>query len=201
MSKRLAIVSFAFVVAACGGSDKPESVSPATLGPDPGAARAPSTAAGDDRSCPVAVPGTSAAVEDAEGGAALVFATTGDAADVQRRAQEMARMHNEGHAKMGPLPTGGSGGQPSGPDHAAMGHGPAGQPAQPPQGGQGHAGHGGGEHAGHAGGMIRTHSHAAVQETPSGARIVFHADPSQVTALRDELQQHAQHLASGRCTM
>ncbi len=182
-------VALVAVLAGCGGADKGEPAAPAA------GDKSAQPVAADDPSCPVAVPGTSVAVESAEGGAALVFATTGDVAEVRRRASEMARIHNEEHAKMGPLPTGGDA---AGHDHASHDHG-----AMQSQEGE-HAGHGAGgagEHTGHAGGMIQTHSHAQVEDTDSGARIVFHVDASQMSAIESELRQHAQHLGSGRCTM
>ena len=50
--------------------------------------------AAGDPSCPLEVPGTSVTVEDTATGAALVFVTTGDAAQVRTRAQAFATMHN-----------------------------------------------------------------------------------------------------------
>ena len=47
--------------------------------------------------CPEKVPGTTARAEDVEGGAALSFTTTGDVAEVRRRVQHMAEMHNQHH--------------------------------------------------------------------------------------------------------
>jgi hypothetical protein len=154
-----------------------------------------------DPSCPVAVSGTSVSVEDTDAGAALVFVTTGDVAELRRRAAEMARMHNEHHAKMGELPAAGA--APTGGEHA--GH--AGQ-EQPGAGGEhaGHMGHGqqaagGHEHAGHAGGMIGVHSQATVEEIDSGARLVFTAAPEESGRLRDELRMHQQHMSAGTCAM
>ena len=179
MPMRILSLALAALAAACGGADAPATAAPAT----PVAPASPS----DDPSCPVAVPGTSVAVENATGGAALVFATTGDVAEVKRRAGEMARIHNEEHAKMGPLPTGGEG---SGHDHGAHQHGEA------------SGGGSTGAHGGHkAAVMVQTHSHAQVEETDSGARVVFHVAPDQLNAIESELRQHAQHLSSGRCSM
>ena len=47
--------------------------------------------------CPEKVPGTTARAEDVDGGAALSFTTTGDVAEVRRRVQRMAEMHNQHH--------------------------------------------------------------------------------------------------------
>lgn len=46
-----------------------------------------------DPSCPLEVPGTSISVEDTANGAALVFVTTGDAAQVRTRANAFVTMH------------------------------------------------------------------------------------------------------------
>lgn len=147
-----------------------------------------------DPSCPVAVAGTSVTVEDAPDGAALVFVTTGDAAEVRRRAATLAAMHNEHHGAMGPLPDG---------SDAGIGH--AGHDAG------GHAGHdmaahaghdaGGGDHAGHAGGMIGVHSKAIATDIDGGAKISFVASAADVAKLQTELRMHARHLAAGTCGM
>jgi hypothetical protein len=72
----------ALVLFACGHPDH--------TGPrDP----APHPATGGDPSCPVLVPGTSVSVEDTPTGAAFVFVTTGDVADVRKRAATLAAMH------------------------------------------------------------------------------------------------------------
>ena len=171
------LASLAFsLLAACGGSGgaPPEATTPAP------------TASDDDPSCPVTVPGTSVTVEDTDTGAALVFVTTGDAAELRTRVASLAEMHNEHHGSMGPLPTGAEAG--GGHDHA--GHG-------------GHAGHdmGGTEHAGHAGGMIGVHSAASTEEIDGGVRLVFVAAPGDVATIQEELRMHAQHLSSGTCKM
>ncbi len=171
---RIASILFASLVAiagaACGGS----SASQTTAAPERDRA--------DDPSCPVAVAGTSVTVEDTDRGAALAFVTTGDVAEVRKRAAAMASMHNEQHAAMGPLPTGDEAG--GGHDMAGMDHGD-----------------GGGEHGGHAGGMISVHSQVAAEDIDGGARLVFTAMPDDVGALQDELRQHAQHMSSGTCSM
>src|SRR5688572_28737173 len=97
---RFALLAFSAVVVvvvavACGASSSSGAIEP---GP-------PAVTAGDP-SCPVEVPGTSVTVEDTDTGAALVFVTTGDIAEVRRRAAALAQTHNEHHGKMGPLPTG-----------------------------------------------------------------------------------------------
>jgi hypothetical protein len=181
------LASLAFsMLAACGGSG---GAAKELANPTPTATTA------DDPSCPVAVPGTSVTVEDTDTGAALVFVTTGDAAELRTRVAAMAEMHNEHHGSMGPLPTGNETG--AGHDHSGhAGHG---------GGGGSHEGHdmggGGGEHAGHAGGMIAVHSAASTEEIDGGARLVLVAAPADVAKLQDELRMHAQHLSSGTCEM
>lgn len=186
------------LIAGCGGA--------AASSPEPttgtGGAAPADTA---DPSCPVAVPGTSVTVEDTDTGAALVFVTTGDVAELRRRVAAMAEMHNEHHGAMGPLPTGDDAGGHAGHhahgedmghgDHAGHGGDHAGH------GGGAHAGHGGGAHAGHAGGMIAVHSQAAMEEIEGGARLAFIAGAADVAALQEELRMHAKHLASGTCAM
>lgn len=54
---------------------------------------APAPAVAKDPTCPLEVPGTSLTVEDTNDGAALVFVTTGDATDVQARADAFAAQH------------------------------------------------------------------------------------------------------------
>ncbi len=50
-------------------------------------------AAASDPTCPLEVPGTSVTVEDSNDGAAMVFVTTGNAGDVQQRADAFAAAH------------------------------------------------------------------------------------------------------------
>jgi hypothetical protein len=58
----------------------------------------------DDPTCPLLVPGTSISVEDSTDGAALVFVTTGDVADVRKRAAALAKMHDDhGGSGMGAM--------------------------------------------------------------------------------------------------
>lgn len=51
--------------------------------------------------CPMLVEGTTIHAMDVESGAALVFTTTGDLADLRRRAARMAAMHNRHQAHDG----------------------------------------------------------------------------------------------------
>lgn len=169
-------------VTACGGSSQPAAQQP----------KATATTAADP-SCPVTVPGTSVSVEDTNTGAALVFVTTSDVAELRKRVATMAQMHNDHHGSMGPLPDG------SAPDGSAPDGGRAGHN----MGGGGHAGHdmSGGKHAGHAGGMIGVHSKAAASDVEGGAKIAFTANGADVAKLHGELRMHAQHFSSGSCEM
>ena len=174
---------------ACGGGSSTSAASGGGTTP---------TAAASDPSCPVAVAGTSVSVEDTDTGAALVFVTTGDAGEVRRRVEAMAKMHNDHHGSMGPLPDGTAGGG------GHEGHDMSGHAGHDMSGGGGHAGHdmsGGNAHAGHAGGMIGVHSKATVSEAPNGARLTFVANGGDVAKLQGELRMHAQHMASGTCEM
>ena len=188
------VLALAVLLAACGGSSQPATTAPTTSG----------TAPADDPSCPVVVPGTSVTVEDTATGAGLVFVTTGDAAEVRKRVAAMAKMHNDHHGAMGPLPDGkDAGGGHAGHDmsghagHDMSGQGSAGSAAG------GHAGHDmkGGPHAGHAGGMISVHSKATTEDVPNGAKIVFTVGGADVAKIQQELRMHAQHLSSGSCKM
>lgn len=175
-------------LAACGGSS-----APATTTTTPVAKAAP---ASDDPSCPVMVPGTSVTVEDTANGAALVFVTTGDAADVRRRVASFASMHNDHHGKMGALPDGTDAGGGGHAGHDMSGH--AGHDTS------GHAGHdtsGGNAHAGHAGGMIGVHSKATASDVEGGAKLTFVASGADVAKLQGELRMHAQHMSGGSCAM
>ena len=179
---KLTAVLVSLMTVACGGS----SGGPAT-------STIPSKQAADasDPSCPISVPGTSVSVEDAPGGAALVFVTTGDVADLRRRVAAMASMHNEHHQAMGPLPDGSAGSS-----HA--GHGMSGHTGHGTGGGHGMSG---AEHEGHAGGMIGVHSKALASDVDGGARITFVANSADMAKLHSELSMHAQHLAAGTCRM
>jgi hypothetical protein len=181
-SLKLPALFLSLAVAACGGPSSPSTTTPKA------------TVAASDPSCPVAVAGTSVTVEDAPNGAALVFVTTGDIADVRRRAAALAQMHNDHHGAMGPLPDGTDAGGAHGGHDAHAGH--AGHDKS------GHAGHhGGGAHAGHAGGMIGVHSKATASDVEGGAKVTFVANGDEIAKLQGELRMHAQHLAAGTCAM
>jgi hypothetical protein len=200
---KLSAVFLYLAFAACGGSPSPATSTISSTTPAQGTSNA------GDPSCPVAVAGTSVTVEDAPNGAALVFITTGDVAEVRRRVAAMASMHNEHHGAMGPLPDGSdAGGGHAGHDMSGhAGHDMAGGGAHAGHdmaGGGAHAGHdmaGGGAHAGHAGGMIGVHTKAAASDVEGGAKLLFIANAGDVAKLQSELRMHAQHLGAGTCGM
>lgn len=167
------------LAAACGGSSSSTKVT--TVPTEPAAA------AGDN--CPMTVAGTSVTVEETEAGGALVFVTTGDAEALRARVRAWADAHNARHSAMGALPTGDE---------------------QAGEGGGEHHHHGaGGEHAGHEGHgaaagepmAIGIHSRATERDIDGGARLEWITFPGQVGFLRDELRDHAEHLAMGHCAM
>jgi hypothetical protein len=190
---KLPALFLSLAIAACGGGSSSSTTASTT----------PKTAPeSGDPSCPVAVGGTSVSVEDAANGASFVFVTTGDVADLRRRANTMASMHNDHHGSMGALPDGkDAGGGHAGHDmsgHAGHDMGGSGAGAT-----GGHAGHdmSGSKHAGHAGGMIGVHSKATFSEVEGGAKITFVANGADVAKLQSELRTHAQHFAAGTCGM
>jgi hypothetical protein len=122
-------------------------------------------------------------VEDTTSGAALVFVTTSDVVELRKRVGAMAKLHNDHHSAMGPLPTGTE--QGGGHDH----HHHAGSAAS---------------HDGHdakAGSMIAVHSKATSEDIDGGVKLVFVAFPDGISKIQGELRMHAQHLASGTCKM
>ena len=172
---------------ACGGSAPKTSTTQS----------APPAAAADPL-CPVEVPGTSVTVEDTATGAALVFVTTGDAAELRRRVVAIAQMHNEHHAKMGPLPDGAGASSHEGHDMSGQGHDMSGHQGHDMSGkdmsGKGH------DMKGH-GTMIMMHSKATATDVQNGARFELTVGPADIGKLQSELRMHAQHLASGSCAM
>lgn len=174
-------------VAACGGGASSGSAT----------AQAPRAATGDS-SCPASVPGTSVTVEDTDTGAALVFVTTGDVAELRKRVTAMASMHNQHHGAMGPLPDG----KDTAGAHA--GHDMSGHEGHDMSG---HAGHDMSGHEGHdmskmgGGGMMGVHSKAKSVEIEGGAKLVFTSGAADVARLQSELRMHAQHMSAGTCAM
>lgn len=90
-------LALALAAAACG--HKAPATSQTSSAMPTGSAAMPAGSAASattgDPSCPLEVPGTSLTVEDTATGAALVFVTTGDAAELHKRATAFAEMHNQ----------------------------------------------------------------------------------------------------------
>jgi hypothetical protein len=89
MMKRFCL-ALVLAAAAC-GHQAPATSQTSSAMPTP----APASATAGDPTCPLEVPGTSLTVEDTTNGAALVFVTTGDAAELGKRATAFAEMHNK----------------------------------------------------------------------------------------------------------
>jgi hypothetical protein len=164
------------MLVACSGTAATTTTTPPPTGP---------VVAGDP-ACPVAIAGTSVTVEDTDTGAAFVFVTTGDVADVRKRGALLAQKHNDHHAAMGPLPDGNDAG---GHDHGGHDHG-------------GHDQGGHDTHATHAAGsMIGIHSKAAAVDVDGGIKVAFIAFAKDIAKLQTELRMHAKHYAAGHCEM
>jgi hypothetical protein len=147
--------------------------------------------------CPMAVEGTTARAGDVEGGAAIVFTTTGDVSELRRRVARMAQMHNEMHNR-----------------HHGEGHG-HGMGMHGAQGGSGGHQHGGAQDGDEparggmqggmgmmGGGMRMPPSTARSEEVEGGARLVLTPrDPADLAKLREHVRQHGEMMASGRCPM
>jgi hypothetical protein len=142
--------------------------------------------------CPVEIDGTSVTVEDTDTGAALVFVTTGDVAEVRRRVARWAAAHSAYHASMGPLPTGEEGGGGGGHEHHHH-----------DDGGEDHEDMGEKEDmafAPTAETMVSSaHSGARAEDIDGGARLVFTAFPDYVATIQAELREDAAQMASGAC--
>lgn len=185
---RTPLVALALAVAAslalpaCGGSSAPRvTTTPTDVAPADG--------------CPMTVAGTSVTVEDTATGAALVFVTTGDVAELRRRIAAWADGHNAHHAAMGPLPTGEEVGGGGHDHHHHHHHGGSGE------GGGDHGDHGAAAHVGFSHTMIAGHSRAIASDLDGGARLELVAFPDGIGAMREELRGHAGHLAAGHCAM
>lgn len=142
--------------------------------------------------CPMAVEGTTVRAEDVEGGAALVFTTTGDVDELRQRVARMAEMHNHHHGEGHGHGMGMHGGE-----HGAGGHRHGAQ-------GGGEPVHRGGMHSGSSQmseGMMMPPSTARSEEVERGARLVFTPRDSDLESLRDHVGRHAEMMSSGRCPM
>ncbi len=147
--------------------------------------------------CPVAVPGTSVAVEDTATGAAFVFVTTSDVGELRKRVGAIAAIHNEHHGAMGPLPDGRA--TDDAHDHAAHAHGDGARGASHHH--DDHTANTGAGDDGHVGKMIGVHSKAVATDIEGGARLELVVAAADVGTIQGELRKHAAHLATGRCEM
>lgn len=157
----------------------PESGSP-SMSPNPtaqpGATPAPGKGMGMNMQavCPMTLPGTKVKAEDTSGGASLVFTTTStNVSALRERVQKLADWHNQHSAQMRSRMGAGAGGTMKGMQPAPGGMPPA---------------------------LMSARAH--VQHLRNGAQLIFTpSDPAQLTALRSEVKQHAQRMASGQCGM
>lgn len=156
--------------------------------------------------CPTDVPGTSARVEESPEGLAIAFVTTGDVAGVRERVQRLADVHNQRHAeraqalaqelaaaeeqaKADARKNKGKKGKAKG----AKGKGQAADQAQTTPDAQ--AGTPGAEAP-----DVIARSHARVEETPDGARLVLTLlDTTTIETMREPLRAHADMLAGPQC--
>jgi hypothetical protein len=178
MNVRLTVLAAAaaglLVGPACAGR-KAENAAP----PQPAATPSdtqPSTVPRTGSACPMQVPGTTMSVIDTSNGVAMVFSNedASQAAELQRHVLSMAQMHNACAEGASSCPRG------------MMGHGMM----------------GGGEPSGAYGGGPKMSSHAEVQNTENGARLILTPDtPAQLESLRTSVRQHAAHMAAGTCGM
>lgn len=135
--------------------------------------------------CPMRVDGTTVRAEEVEGGAAMVFTTTGDVAELRQRVAAMAEMHDRRHAD----------GNGHGMGMHSNGGGMQGAKDSGMQccGGKGMKGQGM---------MMIPPATVRTEEVDGGARLVFTPqDPADLSALREHFAQHAKMMASGRCPM
>jgi len=171
-----------------------------------------------DSSCPMQVAGTTLRTEDASGGVTMVFMTSGDVTELRSRVRRMADMHNHMQSSSGesgsteksrmnssgatlnPMPgsgpydTQGSGAPGGGTLGAQDGNNPQSTTMAPRD-----------QHAGmQAGSSMGTmpSSTARAEDIDGGVQLVLIAiDPSQTDALRQNVRQEAQQMASGQCMM
>jgi hypothetical protein len=143
--------------------------------------------------CPVEVAGTTVSAQDSQGGATLVFGTTGDVLQVRERVRAMADMHNRrqggGHPGMGDAGMHGRFGPPDGGMRMPW---PDGGMRMPwPDGGMMHGGM-----------MMGPPSEARAEDLERGAQLVLTAvKASDTDALRAHARQMAERMGQGHCFM
>jgi hypothetical protein len=135
--------------------------------------------------CPMDVPGTTVQAEDVEGGAALVFMTTGDVDMLRERVRNMAEAE-ESHA-MGAARMGGQT-MPGGTSDTTAGAKSGEEMDSAEARGTGTAP------------MLDVDTR--VEDVEDGARLIIIAtNPADLDAVRDDAEQRAQQLTSGECPM
>jgi hypothetical protein len=163
--------------------------------------------------CPTDVQGTNARMEERPEGIAIAFTTTGDVAGVRLRVQRLADLHNQRHAermqammqeqaaaeeqaRADASKAKGKKGKAKG---AKAGKGQTGQTGQTGDQSQtAQAGQSGTPDA--AAQDVIARSHARVEETPDGARLVLTLmDPATIENMREPLRAHANTLAGPQC--
>lgn len=170
---RLAGVGLAGLLPACGaGSENaPDTQADTSMNQSPSAK--PASTAERDSACPLALPGTTASIEDTVDGVVVQFATPkpGDEAELRRRAERLADVQNQGRT--------------AAEDQAAA----------PPQGP--------GEAPNPAGARYRDlETTASVEpgENGGGVRLVLRPrDPARLDATRDLLRKQADDLVARVC--
>lgn len=184
----------ALALTGCGSSQAPRqpttsepaaNQTAAAATPDPGAADASGEMA---EHCPMQVSGTTARAEDVEGGAAIVFTTSGDVAELRRRVAHMAEMHERRGGEAHGRGMGMMGGPHSHAGQSGEAGGPAQQGASP--GGMGMRG------------RMMPPATARSEAIEGGARLVLTPrDPADLTRLREHVAQHSQMMEAGHCPM
>jgi len=145
--------------------------------------------------------GAQVVAEDTKEGAAMVFTTSGDVAELRRRVHHLAEMHQMRMAnrdlKGGPGNMGNMGPGTPGSPGATMGSGAMGSGAMGP----GTMGPKPMMGAGHMP-MAMVPSTARAEDTDGGARLVLTPeDPTKLAELRAQVREHAAHMANGECPM
>jgi hypothetical protein len=128
--------------------------------------------------CPAEVPGTTVTEQDSQGGATLVFGTTGDVMEVRNRVRAMAEMHNRRQG-MGP-----DAGRPM---HGRFGMHDGGMHMPWGDGGMPHM-------------MMGPPSQARVDDLERGAQLVLTAaNASDTDALRAHARKMVEQMGTGHC--
>lgn len=144
--------------------------------------------------CPMAMnmANTQITTADTTDGIAIVFATTGDVADLRARVRKIADMHNRMAGEMGSMR--GEGAQGGGMQGGGMQEGGMQEDGM-------HCDQEGRMH-GMGMGAKPIPSQASVEDIPSGARLVLvPADASQLAALRQQARMWVEMMQRGQCPM